>query len=452
MAEAHRTAGRTAEAGQICREALRGDPNSADALHLLGLITLQAGDPQAAVPLVERALKARHGVAQFHRTIGVALRHLGEFDAAISHFRRALRSKPDDYHCHSELGFALHAIGSVAESGASFKRALALNPGAPDAHFHLSIPLLNSGDFERGWAEYEFRPERIAFEQSGVFAQCPEWRGQDLAGKALVVRGEQGFGDTIQFARYVPLLAARGATVVLFARPELLPVLAALPGVSQLGSHGNLPAADYCCLLGSLPGCFGTTPENIPATIPYLAPPAASVERWRGRFDGVNGLRVGLVWAGSPTHSNDRNRSMALAELAGLGKIPGVTFFSLQKGPAAAQTASSGLILVPLADQLQDFGDTAAVLMQLDLLVCVDTSVAHLAGALGRPVWLLLPTGLDWRWLSRRDDSPWYPTMRIFRQEEPGDWAGVAERVGRALTERVATVPGASGCGHSRGL
>ena len=441
-AEAHRAAGRMAEAAQVCHEALRSAPNGADALHLLGLITLQAGDPGAAVPLVERALKARPGVAQFHRTIGVALRHLGEFDAAISHFRRALRSLPDDYHCHVGLGFALHATGSVAESAASFKRALALNPGAPEAHFFLSIPLLNSGDFERGWSEYEFRPERIAFERTGIFAQCPEWRGQDLANKTLVLRAEQGFGDTIQFARYVPLLAAQGATIVLFAQAELLPVLAALRGVSQLSSRGQLPAANYCCLLGSLPGRFGTRLENIPAATPYLTAPAASIERWRGRFDGVNGLRVGLVWAGSPTHSNDRNRSMPLAVFAALGKIPGITFFSLQKGPAAAHTANPDLPLVPLADELQDFGDTAAALLQLDLLVCVDTSVAHLAGALGRPVWLLLPAGVDWRWLSNRDDSPWYPTMRIFRQEKPGDWEGVVARVGTALAKQVGTVPG----------
>lgn len=363
----------------------------------------------------------------------MALRALGDCEGAISHLRRALRLKPDDYHSHSELGMALHAAGRLPESTASLRRALALNPDNADAHFHLAIALLNAGDFERGWEEYEYRPARRELEAGGLFRHAPEWRGEDLDGRTLLLHGEQGFGDSIQFARYVPLVIERGGKVVLVVRAELLSLLAGLPVAAVAAVGGNLPAADYACALGSLPRIFGTRVATIPAAIPYLAPPPERMERWRTRLARNGAVRVGLVWAGSPTHSNDRNRSMPLAALARLSNIARVRLYSLQKGAAAAQIPGSGMDLDPLGDELADFGDTAAALSQIDLLVSVDTSVAHLAGALGRPVLLLLPTGVDWRWLSGREDSPWYPSLRLLRQRNPGDWPGVAERVAAEL-------------------
>jgi len=439
-ADRHRAAGRLHEARQICSGVLRLAPNDANALHLLGVILLQDGDPQAAVPLVERAIKAQRGNAQFHRTMGMALRSLGDFEGAISHLRRALRLRADDYHSHAALGMALHAAGHFAESALSLRRALALNPAEPDAHFHLAIALLNAGDFERGWEEYEFRPARRELESKGLFRYAPEWRGEDLRGRTLLVHGEQGYGDSIQFARYVPLVAERGGKLVLVVRPELLPLFAGLPVAALLAAGSRLPPADFACALGSLPRIFGTRVDTIPAPIPYLAPPAERLERWRARMAGDGRARIGLVWAGSPTHSNDRNRSMPLAALAGIGAIPGLRLYSLQKGPAAAQLSGSGMAVEPLGDELADFADAAAALSQIDVLVSVDTSVVHLAGALGRPALLLLPAGLDWRWLIGRDDSPWYPTLRLVRQRTPGDWAGVVERVAAELTAGAAAV------------
>ena len=438
-ADAHRRAGRNAEAERLCRQVLQLAPDQPDALHLLGLTLVQAGNARLAIPLVERALAARPDAAQFQRTLGMALYQCGEFAAAIARLESALGAMPGDFSTHLHLGFALHSSGRIEEAGETLERALALNRDLPEAHFYVAISLLCRGEFERGWREYEARPSRVDYERQGLFKRFREWRGENPAGATVLLYSEQGYGDTIQFARYVPLLAARGARPVLRALPELVHLMSTLPGVAQVSIAGEPPpAADYVCLLGSLPGLFGTRLDTIPATVPYLQAPQGYLEFWRERLGARSGFRVGLVWAGNPSHSNDANRSLPLAALEPLAEVPGVTLYSLQKGAATSQAGDSGLALTPLGDELFDFADTAGALAQMDLVVTVDTSVAHLAGATGVPVWLLLPTGPDWRWLAGREDSPWYPTMRIFRQHAPGDWTAVVARVAAALTERAA--------------
>ncbi|HEX4124338.1 MAG TPA: glycosyltransferase family 9 protein, partial [Tepidisphaeraceae bacterium] len=264
-----------------------------------------------------------------------------------------------------------------------------------------------------------------------------QWQGEDIRGRTIVLRSEQGFGDMIQFVRYAPLVAARGAKVILESNPELFRLLARVPGVEQVVRHGDpLPPFDLHCPMMSLPHAFGTDLQSIPHEVPYLSADPELSARWgEAVADGAGKIKVGLAWGGNPKHSNERNRSMGLLELLGLSAIPGVQFYSLQKGPAAARLGevAGRWSIADHTDRLTDFADTAALVSHLDLVITVDTSVAHLAGAMGKPVWLMLPFVAEWRWMVAREDSPWYPTMRLFRQGAPGEWADVVERVAGEL-------------------
>ena len=276
---------------------------------------------------------------------------------------------------------------------------------------------------------------------------CPQWRGEDLADKTIFLHSEQGYGDTIQFLRYVPLLASRGGRVILEVPPSLGRLAEQLQGAAQVFASGAVtPAADFFCPLLSLPRAFGTTVATIPGEVPYLAADRAAVAAWRRRLADLEGLRVGLVWAGNPRPNQpganriDRRRSVTLGHFANLAEVPGVSFVSLQKGQAASQTRSPppGLLVHDWTDELTDFADTAALIEALDLVISVDTSVVHLAGALGKPTWLLNRFDTCWRWLLNRDDSPWYPTLRQFRQPSPGDWNSVICGVRDALQRLAA--------------
>ena len=300
---------------------------------------------------------------------------------------------------------------------------------------------LTDGQLTPGWALYEFRWLKEPFLSLRPRFPRPVWAGQDLHGKTILLLGEQGFGDIIQFIRYAPLLKRLGATVLLQMRSGLESLAASFPGVDRVFDRdAPLPPFDFHIHLMSLPGVFGTELASIPADIPYLRADSARSDRWAGRLTAAGKLKVGLVWAGNPTHARDRLRSMSLGQLAPLLKIDGARFYSLQKGPAAAQIETLHLSdddLVNLGPVLDDFSDAAAVLSEMDLVVCVDTAIAHLAGALGKTVWLLVPQFADFRWLEGREDSPWYPTMRLFRQSRRGEWDDVVERVTTALAERV---------------
>jgi tetratricopeptide (TPR) repeat protein len=375
-------------------------------------------------------------------------------EEAVEVCRRAIAVNPRSGTAYSNLGLALTKVGKLSEAIAAYEKAIALEPEDAGVHWNLALSLLQNGDFARGWAEYEWRWKKPGFtSRVEVFPQ-PIWRGEDLAGKTILLTDEQGIGDTIQFARYAPLVARRGGKVVLRCQAELVRLMKSLTGVERVVSHSDeLPAFDYYLPLLSLPGIFGTSVGTIPAEIPYLRADDSVSARWAEKIrageksgDGLEkriaaaekiapAKRIGLVWAGGASHRADRHRSIALSRFLPLLENAGLRFYSLQKGPAVEQISSLREEIRPLdlGGELSDFTETAAVIANLDLVISVDTAVLHLAGALRKPVWVLLPMCADWRWLVDRGDSPWYPTMRLFRQEEFGDWAGVIGRVAAAL-------------------
>ncbi|CAO3357993.1 hypothetical protein [Azospirillum palustre] len=365
----------------------------------------------------------------------------GDFATALSLARHALVLRPASPAALINLSLADHGSGMTEPARRGNERALALEPESDVARFNLSMVLLAEGDFAKGWPLYEarWRMERVAYP-----AHAPRWAGGNPAGRSLLLVAEQGQGDTLQFVRYAPMLAALGAQVHLMVQPALVRLLSGLPGIASIRSLAEPPpACDACIPLLSLPLVFGTGLATIPASVPYLSPSGQKRAVWKRRLDAVDGLKVGLVWAGSAhdeqfvAHMVDRRRSLPLAALAPLADIPGVRFYSLQKGPPASEARPPGLDLVDWMDEVEDFADTAALVAELDLVISVDTSVCHLAGALGRPVWMLSRHDACWRWLRNRSDSPWYPTMRLFRQDRPGDWPPVILRVRAALERRA---------------
>jgi hypothetical protein len=330
----------------------------------------------------------------------------------------------------------LSDLGQFDEAISAFRQAILLNPQNGLAHWSLALNLLRQAD-DAGWDEFEWRWifNPVASQKRNLGR--PQWHGEPLNGRTILLHVEQGLGDMIQFVRYVPPVAAAGGHVVLECPAALERLFCDVPGVSRFIGEGQ-PHGDFDveCSLLSLPLLLGTRFESIPPA-PYLAPQTELVERWKNTLPPRDGqYRVGLVWAGRATHGLDRRRSMALAQLAPLWKVPGVQFFSLQKGAAASQIASSDLELIDLTDQLNDLADTAAMMKNLDLVITVDTAPAHLAGAIGMPVWVLHAAIADWRWYANRDDSPWYASMRLFRQTRLNQWDNVVERVAAALAER----------------
>jgi hypothetical protein len=385
-----------------------------------------------------------------HCDLGIALGAVGEFDEAIAACRQAIALKPDYAGAHNNLGVSLMAVGGLDEAVEAFRRAIALKPDLADAHNNLGMTLLQNGRFEEGWAEYEWRWKTRQHLAGGARRfEAPLWNGEAIGSRVILLHAEQGLGDTLQFCRYAPVVAATGRTV-LEVQPPLVRLLSGLRGVIEVVARGDaLPSFDLQCPLLSLPRALGTTLDTIPAATPYLAADPALARVWRERLSRLDGLRVGLVWAGGKKldpawAAADRRRSVALDTMAPLGDVAGVSFVSLQKGEPASQALNppNGMAVYDSTADLHDFADTAALIDVLDLVISVDTAVAHLAGALGKPVWLVNRFDTDWRWLLNRDDSPWYPTLRQFRQRAPGDWHSVFLRVREALLQ-VAEAPSA---------
>ncbi len=353
--------------------------------------------------------------------------------------RRALQLNPDFAGAHFELGNTLYSLGRTSEAQDSYRTALRLQPDMPRVHFRLGLALLKAGQFDAGWKEFE---RRWRVEDMAPPFGRPSWNGEAIANRALLLfaHEHEGYGDTIQFCRYVGQIATDARQVILAVRPPLVRLLSRLPGASEAIALGSqLPSFDLQCSFMRLPYIAGTGLHSIPAATPYLAADASEVTQWRRRLAGVTGLRVGLCWAGQRSHSPDylawnRRRSMTLETLAPLAEVSGVQFISLQKDLPAADAASAhGMPLHDFTADLHDFSDTAALIENLDLVISVDTAVAHLAGALGKPVWLLSTSDACWRWLLNRDDSPWYPSLRLFRRSTPRDWHSVIDRVQHAL-------------------
>jgi Flp pilus assembly protein TadD len=464
----HHRAGRLAEAERIYRQVLSQQPDYPEALKLLGVLAAQVGKSDAGVELIRRAIRFKSNDAEAHNNLGVILRDKGQFDEAIAACRQAIRLNPDFAEAYNNLGNALVDVGQLDEAIASCRQAIRLKPdyalayvnlgnalkdnGRLDeaiaacrraielkadfalAHLNYALLLLVRGDFEEGWKEFEWRMRVPQVRQARDFPQ-PRWTGQDPAGKTILIFTEGGFGDSLQFIRYAPLVAERGARVLLECQAELASLLKRVRGISAVFVRGQpLPTFDWQTALQSLPLVFGTTVETIPADVPSLSAPPDRVAPWTKRLAGDRSVKVGLAWAGGAPR--DR-RCCPLATFGPLAAIEGVTFYGLQKGPAANQPVPPGLRLIQLGDELGDFADTAAVVSNLDLVISVDTSVAHLAGAMGKPVWTLISSVYDFPWLRDRLDSPWYPTMRLFRQERYGDWDSVITPVVEALSHRI---------------
>ena len=434
-ATAQHRAGQIDEAVEGYARVLRLDPNHKQCCNNLGVALRAQGKFQAAVAAYCRALAQVPDDAGTHSNLGNALRALGRFDEAEACHRRAIKLDPNYIEARYNLGIALKDKRRIGEALACFNEVLAGKPDHADAHWDRALAWLVAGDFEHGWPEYEWRWQ-LAENPERDFTQ-PLWDGADLEGRTILLHAEQGMGDSIQFARYAPLVAARGGRVVLECSAPLTRLFETLDGVDEVVSKEDaLPDFDVHAPLLSLPGTFATTAQTIPCEIPYLAADPARATQLRDQLTGLTGaLKVGLVWAGKPSHKNDHNRSLGFEPLIGLLGLRNILFFSLQIGPRAEEMRTAGCdgLIYDLSGSIKDFADTAVLLEALDLLITVDTSPAHLAGALGKPVWALIPYVPDWRWLLDRDDSPWYPSLWLFRQDQQGDWTGPLRRVAEAL-------------------
>jgi tetratricopeptide (TPR) repeat protein len=433
--------GRHEEAVAGYRRAVQAKADYGEAYNNLGLALLEVGRRGEAVVLLRQALRLRPQAPEAQNNLGLALAALGRFAEAETCYHEALRLNPSYAEAHDNLAAALQALGRHEEALAAYDLALTLQPESASVHWNRALALLQRGDFERGWAEYEWRWRRSKAMPRRL--PGPTWDSAPLGGRTLLIYMEQGLGDMIQFLRFAPLVQRQGGRVVVECPGPLLPLFATCRAIDHLVAEGtDLPPFDVHAPLLSLPHRLGTTLATVPADCPYLAADPARSETWARALAPVRGFRVGIVWQGNPRHVHDHHRSVPLARFAPLAGVPGVRLISLQKGAGVEQlhTAQAPLPVVELEgerDAAGGFLDTAAILTQLDLVVTVDTSVAHLAGALGVPVWVALSALPDWRWLLGRDDSPWYPTMRLFRQRTLGDWGGVFRHLARELRRQV---------------
>jgi tetratricopeptide (TPR) repeat protein len=458
------------------RRAVARVPDNAPMLRLLGLVLHEAGHLSEAAEIYRRSFAldpADHVIAS---NLGACLSDLGSLDEAIAACEHALLLRPDHapawtnlgiifekqervadalaaHRCavvadpayakgHANLAVALRNAGEIDEALAVSHRAIALDPEQPLAQYNHAHFLLMNGDFVNGFEAYRWRRKCKTLSDGDPSFTEPEWQGEPLNGRTLLLFAEYGLGDALHFVRYVPMAAACGGRIVLQVQPALAALLRQLSDVTVIARGEVLPPFDLQLPLMSLPRVFGTTLDDIPADVPYLHADPGKLSRWRAALADVEALKVGVVWAGNPNHKGDRQRSLSAAAVLPRLMMPGVQLYSLQKEPRPEDgevLAALGSDIIDLAPALGDFSDTAAAVAALDLVIAVDTSVAHLAGALGRPVWMLTPYALDWRWLREREDSPWYPTMRLFRQRRPRVWDDPLLRLSAALAMLAAT-------------
>jgi tetratricopeptide (TPR) repeat protein len=470
--------GKLGDAEDGFRLVLTLEPGRPDALHYLGVIAYRVGRHDLAIEMIGQSIKGNPRNAEAHSNLGAALRaagrldesaaacrtaieldpnlasahtHLanllrrqGNLDEALAAYQRAVAIDPHNARYLTNLGGGLGDIGQLDQAIAAYRRAIELQPDMAEAHWNMALVMLLKGD-AGGWKEYEWRWKSPRFTSPHRNFTRPQWTGQPLDSRTILLHAEQGFGDAIQFVRFAPMVASRGGTVILEIQPHLRRLFETAPGIHRLIATGDtLPHFDVHCPLASLPLALGLATDPIPGDVPYLRADPLLVEQWRQRFDrSSHNPRVGLAWAGSPRFEADYSRSIALSQLAPLAAVTGVDFYSLQLGDAAAQAEAPipGMTLIQLGADLHDFADTAAAISAMDLVITTDTSIPHLAGAIGKPVWLMLQFMPDWRWLLHREDSPWYPSMRLFRQPAPGDWDSVIKNVAESLAQYAANSP-----------
>jgi tetratricopeptide (TPR) repeat protein len=472
------SAGEIDEAEAHYREAIRLKPDYVQALSNLGLLLAENGRPGEAVVLLQQAVRLNPDFGDAHNNLGLALVDMVRPEEGVQSHDRALRLRPMDGDLHNNMGTAQAALGRLDEALASYQMALWLNPNHAEARWNRALALLQMGNYEDGWAEYEWRWRRkrarprsfVRGQESGVRGQesgvsgtgetVPLWDGSSLEGKTILLYCEQGLGDTLQFVRYARQVKEKGGTVVLECLKDMAPILSTCPGIDHVVPEGSpLPAFDVQAPLMSLPYVCKTRLESIPGEVPYLFADAELVEKWRKEFSGPKtenrkpkatdltddtdtpALKIGIAWQGNPKHRWDRHRSFPVELFAPLSRLPGVQLYSLQKGPGSEQLAAVHWPLTTIPG-LHTFRDTAAVIQCLDLVITCDSAVAHLAGALGVQVWVALAWLTDWRWFLKREDSPWYPTMRLFRQKERGNWEEVFARIKGEVEMVRGSLPG----------
>ena len=405
-----------------------------EAMINLGNVFRIQGKVEEAISYFNEAITVKPDYASTYNNLGVAFRDKGDLDNAILYYRKALELDNEFAEAYNNLGMAFQEKAKFAEAESSFRNAIQLDPNLPEAHVNLSAALLLSGNFSEGWKEYEWRLKLK--EYNFLTAQKP-WDGEDISDKTILLYAEQGFGDTIQFIRYATLVADRGFTVFVACQQELESLLCRVKGVNRAIPFGKpLPLFDFQSHLLSLPGIFHTTISNIPSNIPYLIADPLAVGRWGEKLASDRSkMKVGIAWEGDPAYKKNHIRSLLLADILPLLGIKNISFYKLQKETSKSQDLVNNreLNLIDYTNLILDFSDTAALMENIDLIISVDTSAAHLAGALGKPVWTLLPFIPDWRWMLDREDSPWYPTMRLFRQPEPGAWGPVIKSVADEL-------------------
>jgi tetratricopeptide (TPR) repeat protein len=449
--------GKAEEAVGLYLEALKLQPDYADAQFNLGNAYRTLHRTEEAIACYQRVLAQQPDNSGARLNLGVALSEQGKLDEAVSVFEDLLKAKPNFAQACNSLGVTRLHQGGVTDGLAAFEQGLAIQPDDPDTHLNRALSWLLLGDYEAGWVEYEWR-WKLKRAMPCPYPQ-PLWDGTPMPNGTMFLWAEQGLGDTLQFVRYAALVKERVGTVLLDCPGPLRGLLVSCPGVDALaGSGAPLPPADVQAPLLSLPRILGTTLDNVPASVPYLFADVSLQERWRERIGAARGLKVGIVWQGNPQFAGDHYRSVGLERFRALAAVPGVRLFSLQKGKGSEQLAewAGAVPITDLGSQISgDFRDTAAAMRELDLVISVDTAPAHLAGALGVRVWVLLPYNPDWRWLLGREDSPWYPSARLFRQRRWGDWDDVfacvaespgATRAGRATRSTAASRRCGSSC------
>ena len=465
----HHQAGRIAEAEALYRQVIAKQPRNGDALHLLGLLLIHRGDAAGSIEPFSRAVAASPQNGDFRYDLGVALAAVGRADEAAVEYHKAINLRPDLPGAYANLGTILVAqgkpeealemlekarakfpanaqvinnlgnayrdLGRIDGAVAMYRQASALVPTEPLLRWNLAIALLLQGNFAEGWPGYVYRHEA---EKAPTVLNLnqPMWDGSSLAGRGILLYTNQGLGDIIQCARFFPSLAAQGARVIVgLTGPQaaLRPLLSGQCGITQVVTDNDtFPPIDFQCLLDRLPAMYGVTPQQLPGPVPYLRADAARAAQWQQRLAGDPRPKIGLAWAGNPGHAKDMYRSIRPELLTPLAQVPNVRWISLQK--SAAGNAPPELNMIDWTAELNDLADTAALIANLDLVLTVDTSVAHLAGAMGKPVWTMIQYSPDWRWMLNRSDTPWYPTMRLFRQPALRDWGSVIQTVTKQLT------------------
>jgi tetratricopeptide (TPR) repeat protein len=433
--------GRTNEAVTALEAASALNPKGAEILNNLGIAYMGIGDLDKSVIHLQSALVLRNDWADVHHNLGNALRRMNRLEDATPHFQRALKLDPDNYKIHGSYALALLTMNRPEDAIAAYQQALDLAPDEPELHKGLGIAQLMTGDMAQGWRNYEWRWRCAGFTERNF--NSSRWRGQRIENATLLIHAEQGFGDSLQFCRYIPLarkLSGAKRVIVEVQRP-LLRLLRCLVDdtCDIIARRDPIPAVDFDIPMLSLPGLFDTTLDAVPADTPYLKNSEALERAWKKRVNAAAASpdihKIGFVWSGNPNRQDDALRSCPIEEFARLWNVPDRAVYSLQVD-AAPDALTQFPHVVDFSREISDFADTAALIQSMDLIITVDTAVGHLAGALGQPVWVLLGHAADWRYLQARADSPWYPTMRLFRQPTPGNWSAVIDDVRAALRDR----------------